>query len=120
MKSWGFTLIELTLVTVIILALLGLSIPLFRKTFLDLSAKDTAFNISKLVTYAQEKAVIDRKNYKIIFNFNQRNYQLLESSRTEDAIVYKKVQKRFGKIFTLPQGLFFYDPKTGATGKTTR
>ena len=118
MKSSGFTLIELTLVTVIILALAGLSIPLFKRTFLDLSAKDAAFNISKLVAYAQEKAVIDRKNYKITFDFNARNYQLFESSQTDDAIIYKRTQKRFGKIFNLPQGLYFYDPNTGVTGKT--
>ena len=61
MKHRGFTLIELTLVTAIILALIGLSIPLFKKTFTNLSAKDAVFNISKLVSYAQEKAVIDRK-----------------------------------------------------------
>ena len=113
----GFTLIELTLVTVIILALVGLSIPLFKKTFLDLSAKDAAFNISKLVSYAQEKAVIDRKNYKVIFDFNRRQYQLSESAQSADGLVYRKGQGRFGKVFALPQGLFFYDPKTDITQK---
>ncbi len=93
----AFTLIELTLVTAIILALIGLSIPLFKRTFVDLSAKNTAFNIAKLAGYAVEKSVIDRKNYKLIFDFNRRTYQLPESGR-------------FARTFTLPKGLFFYDP----------
>jgi Tfp pilus assembly protein FimT len=120
MKSSGFTLIELTLVTVIILALVGLSVPLFKQTFSALSAKDTVFNISKLVSYAQEKAVIDRKNYKVIFDFNRREYQLFESGQSADGIVYKKAQDRFGKVFILPQGIFFHDPKTNITQETDK
>ena len=117
LKKSAFTLIELTLVASIILALVALSIPLFKHTFSDLSAKDTAFNIAKLVNYAQEKSVIDRKNYKIIFDFNQRRYQLFESVQIADALAYNKVKGRFGKSFTLPQGLSFYDPKANVTEK---
>ena len=113
----GFTMIELTLVTVIILALVALSVPLFKKTFSDLAAKDTAFNISKFVSYAREKSVIGRKNYKVIFDFNRRQYQLFESSQSADGLVYTKTKDRFGKAFTLPGDLSFYDPKTGLTGK---
>jgi len=117
MRSRAFTLIELTLVTVIILALLSLSIPLFRRTFRDLSAKDAAFNISKLAGYAQEKAVIDRNNYKIVFDFNRRQYQLLEAGQSAQGLAYKKMTSRFGRLFKLPQGLSFYDPKTGLREK---
>ena len=105
----AFTLIELTLVTVIILALAGLSAPLFRKTFSDLTAKDTAFNISKLISYAEERAVIDRKNFKITFNFTSGYYRLSESQVAEGKVVYKEIRGRFGKAFTLPQGLSFRD-----------
>ncbi len=108
-KRSGFTLIELTLVTVIILALVGLSAPLFRKTFSDLTAKDTTFNISKLISYAQERAVIDRKNFKIIFNFTSGYYQLSESQASDGRILYKQIKGRFGKAFHLPQGLSFKD-----------
>jgi len=119
LRDPGFTLIELTLVTVIILALAGLSIPLFKKTFSDLSAKNAAFNISKLSSYAQEKAILDRKNYKAIFDFNKRSYQILEGIPTADALVYRKIKGRFGNAFTLPQGLHFYDLKAGAVKETS-
>lgn len=108
-KRSGFTLIELTLVTVIILALVGLSAPIFRNTFASLTAKDAAFNISKLISYAQERAVIDRKNFKIIFNFTSGRYQLLESQSSEGKVSYKQIKGRFGRSFTLPQNLSFKD-----------
>lgn len=112
-KRSGFTLIELTLVTVIILALMGLSAPLFRKTFSDLTAKDAAFNISKLISYAQERAVIERRNFKITFNFTSGNYQLSESQVSKGKTAYKQMKGRFGRTFTLPQGLSFRDDESG-------
>jgi Tfp pilus assembly protein FimT len=115
LKREAFTLIELTLVTVIILALVGLSIPLFKRTFSDLSAKNTAFNISKLASYAQEKSIINRKNYKMVFDFNRHSYQLFESGQSRDGIIYAGEKGRFGKNFYLPQGISFYDPKADVT-----
>jgi Tfp pilus assembly protein FimT len=114
----AFTLIELTLVTVIILALVGLSIPLIKTSSLNLATKDTVLTISKLVSYAQERAVIDRKNYKVVFAFNSRQYQLFESNASVDGIAYKPAQGRFGKVLTLPRGLFFRDPKSGQAQPT--
>lgn len=117
-RKAAFTLIELTLVTVIILTLIGLSIPLFRKTFTNLSSRNAAFNISKLVTYAQEKAIIDRKNYKLVFDFGRREYRLFESTSSDGKLVYKKIKGRFGKGFTLPQGLYF-DGSGASAGRTS-
>lgn len=115
LKSSAFTLIELTLVTVIILVLAGLSLPIFKNTFQDLSAKDAAFNISKLISYAREKAVLDKANYKIIFDFTRRQYQLFESTRSDEGIIYRIARGRFGRAFNLPQNLFFHDAKTDIT-----
>lgn len=115
LKNSAFTLIELTLVTVIILVLVGLSIPLFRNTFSALSAKDAAFNISKLANYAQEKAIIDKNSYSIIFDFNRRQYQLFGLKRSGEKLSYAQVPGRFGRAFSLPQGIYFYDPKSDVT-----
>jgi prepilin-type N-terminal cleavage/methylation domain-containing protein len=101
----GFTLIELTLVTLLVLILAGLSTPLFKKTLSDLSARNTSFSICKLINYAQEMAVLERKNYKITFDFKKGSYQLLELSASAKPPVYKKVTGRFGKLFGLRQGL---------------
>ena len=46
----GFTLIELALVAILLLTVVGLSIPVLKKTFIGLYAQDTSFNISKLIS----------------------------------------------------------------------
>jgi prepilin-type N-terminal cleavage/methylation domain-containing protein len=104
-QAQGFTLIELTLVTLLVLILAGLSTPLFKKTLSDLSAKNTSFSICKLINYAQEMAVLERVNYKIAFDFKKGKYQLLELSSSAKPPAYKRVTGRFGKLFGMPQGL---------------
>ena len=101
----GFTLIELTLVAFLLLTLVGLSVPLFKKTLSGLSAQDTSFNISKLVNYAQEIAVLERKNLKLTFNFQSGKYQLFEVVPSVKPTPPKKISGRFGRSFSLPQGL---------------
>lgn len=104
-RRLGFTLIELTLVTLLVLILAGLSTPLFKKTLSDLSARNTSFSICKLINYAQEMAVLERKNYKITFDFKKGRYQLFELSYLAKPPVYVKVTGRFGRLFGLGQGL---------------
>ena len=101
----GFTLVELTFVALLLLIITGISIPLFKKSFSDLSAKDVSFNISKLINYAQEMAVLERTNFKITFDFPGGKYQLLKIDALSQPPVYKKAQGRFGRLFGLPQGL---------------
>lgn len=112
-RRQGFTLIELTLVTLLILILAGLSTPLFKKTLSDFSARNTSFSICKLINYAQEMAVLERVNYKIAFDFKKGRYQLLELSSTAKPPVYNKVTGRFGKLFKMPQGLSLSGSKPG-------
>ncbi len=115
MKSLtGFTLIELTLVTLLILVLAGLSAPLFKKTLSDLSAKNISFDICKLANYAQEMAVLERVNYKIALDFKNGKYQLLKFFSSVLPPAYKKVTGRFGRLFGLPQGLKLSGSKNGA------
>lgn len=104
-RNPGFTLIELTLVTLLLLVIVGISVPVFKKTFQSLSAKDTSFNISKLINYAQEMAVLERKNFKIMFDFKKGSYQLFEIVPKANQPSVKKIQSRFGKLFTIPKDL---------------
>ena len=105
LRQAGFTLIELMLVTFLLLALIGLSIPLFKRTFSGLSVKNESFNISKLVNYAQEMSVLGRKAYKITFYPEKGKYQLYEVDAAVKPPAYKKIPGRFGKLFSLPQGV---------------
>ena len=99
----GFTLIELAFTTILIVILIMLSTATFRRTLSNLSLKDTAFTISNLITYAQEKAIIERKNFKLKLNFEKRTYRLMEAASPEDI----EIRGRFGRVFTLPRGISF-------------
>jgi hypothetical protein len=101
----GFTLIELTLTALLILIVTGLSAPLFKSTLSDLSARNTSFNICKLINYAQEMAVLEGVNYKIAFDFNKGSYRLLKLSSTVKPPVYEKASGRFGRLLSMPRGL---------------
>jgi competence protein ComGC len=98
----GFTLIELAFVTIIVLVIIGLSVPLFRKTYSDLTARDTAFTLSAMA--------------KMVFDFDQGVFRLLESEEVDGAVVYKNARGRFGKSFHLPRDLFFKDPADTSIG----
>ena len=116
-RSIGFTLLELIIVATIILVLVAVSTPLFRTSFSDLELKDAAYNISKLIRYGQQRAVIEEKKYRLLFDFARKNYHLLaeeeEGERADIAVEgrkhpgWKSVQGRFGKYFSLPEGVKF-------------
>lgn len=121
----GFTLIELIIVAAIILVLVAVSTPLFRATFRDLKLKDAAYNLSKLIKYGQQRAIIEEKRYRLLFDFEKRAYYLRveneepqegESSASakgesasggegEAVFSWKKVTGRFGEYFYLPEGV---------------
>jgi len=114
-RSAGFTLIELTLVTLLVLIIAGLSTPLFKKTLSDLSARNTAFSVCKLINYAQEMAILQRSSYRIDFDFKKGKYQLLRLSSSVNPPAFKKVTGRFGRLFGIPQGLRLSGDKSGMT-----
>lgn len=103
-RSAAFTLIELTLVAVIILALIALSSPLFKSTFSDITVKDASYNISKLITYAEEKAIIERKEFKLLIDKGKSGYRLVEPAQTATT-PDRKITGRFGRFFKLPRGV---------------
>jgi Tfp pilus assembly protein FimT len=108
-KSFGFTLIELILVAVLILTIIALSTPLFRRTFSDFALRNESYNIAKLINYAQDRAILDRNNYKLAFSVEKGSYQMLEKniSAKKDESPYKRARGRFGRVYKLPKGALF-------------
>lgn len=99
----GFTLIELAFTSILIVILIMLSTATFRRTLSNLALKDTSFNISNLITYAQEKAIIERKKFKLKLDFEKGTYRLVEAASPEDI----EIRGRFGRVFALPRGISF-------------
>jgi len=106
----GFTLLELVLVISLILLIAGFSGPLFRRTFSDLELKNTVYNLSKIINYAQEMAIIERTNYKIIFNDEENKYWLTKLDTKDAESIYKRIGGKYGRTFRLPESFtLFYE-----------
>jgi len=100
----GYTLIELILLAIIILIIVGISTPQFRKTFSDLELKETSYSIAKLISFAQEKSILEATSYKLILNVDEARYYLVKPDPKREGR-YIRLKKRFGKTFLLPRGV---------------
>ena len=98
----GFTLTELILVVLIIAILVGISMPLFRRQFSDLELRNSCYNIAKLTSLAQQKAIGESKFFRINFDFEKRKYWLMASG---DLGKFKRLKTRYGRIYSLPPGI---------------
>ncbi|MFH1380575.1 MAG: hypothetical protein ABIH57_00185 [Candidatus Omnitrophota bacterium] len=103
----AFTLIELVLVILFIAILAALSTPLFRNTFTDLELKNTTFNLSKTINYAQEMAIIDRTIYRLNFDFENGRYWVTKLGVAEGKNVFEKLGNKYGRDFVFPRGITF-------------
>lgn len=101
----GFTLIEVMLVTVLMLVMAGLSAPLMKRALSGLAVNNAALDISKLISYAQERAIIEQRNYKAKFYPVSGQYRLFVSEDPAGRSAYREIPGKFGRIFSLPQGL---------------
>ena len=103
----SFTLIELVIVASLILVLVAVSNPLFKATFKDLELRDSAYNIGKMIRYAQASAVMEEARYKIVFDFDKKVYWLLVENQKGAEVKFERVKGRFKDRFHLPQDIFF-------------
>jgi len=80
----GFTLIELVLVGLIILIMVSVSVPMFRRTFSNVQLDETAYNIVKFMNYARAKAIAERVRAKLDFDFDTGEYRLTVNTNPDD------------------------------------
>jgi len=99
----AFTLIEVTLVSVIILILITLSMPLFRRTYEDLKITSCAKDISQIIHFSRERAIFERRNYRIIIDTESNTYQILVHDEEGDG--FKPLADRWGRMFHIPKDI---------------
>lgn len=103
----GFTMIELILVSVIIAALLAVSLPTFSKIYADTQLKSGAQVLSATLRYAYQSAVSQQIKYKMDFDpiagkywveneqdsgeFRQVKSGLIKPIFLADAVSFKKI-----------------------------
>ena len=101
----GFTLIELALVALIIVILVGISTPLFRRTYHDLQLNETAYNIARFMSYARAKAISERINTRLNFDFEIGKYWLTQADDPERPDQYEHIKGRLGRFHSAPTGI---------------
>lgn len=101
----GFTFIELMLVVITIGIILGLSIPLFRRTFTDLQLENLTQSMAQLMRYAQERAIVERFPYRINFDFDKGRYWVAVGSDAFDPNTFQRLGGRFGRVYVVPNGI---------------
>ena len=107
----GFTLIEVLAVLLVVTILIGLALPRFSTTTQDLQLTSSARNLAKLLTYAQERAIVERISYQAVFDSAGKTYWLtrVESKGTETTGL--RIEGRYGRPVTLPSGISFRFPE---------
>lgn len=95
----GFTLIELVLVTFIIAIMMGISTPMFSKSFSNLQLREATYSIVKFTTLARAKAVSERMRTRVNFNFDTGKYWMTVNKDPGSAGQFASVKGKMGRFF---------------------
>lgn len=71
-KNFGFTLLELIFVAVILAFIATLALPQFRKTFNSLKLQSFVSDVVSFARYAQVKAITDGRPSKLVLDTEQK------------------------------------------------
>ena len=107
----GFTLIELLAVLLLIGILIGVSLPKFSATAQDFQLVNGARNLAKLLTYAQERAIVEKVPYQAVFDANGASYWLERIQQKESERVPQRIEGRYGRTTRIPAGIEFRFPE---------
>lgn len=100
---WGFTFIELILTTLIIMIIIGLSTPLFRKTYYDLRVNLQTKDLASLMNLAREKAIMTRVPHIIKLDVDKNTYRMLTVDLEKDETIL--VEGKWGRRFHIASSL---------------
>ncbi|MEK7198668.1 MAG: prepilin-type N-terminal cleavage/methylation domain-containing protein, partial [Bacteroidota bacterium] len=103
----GFTLFELLIVISIIMIVLGLSKPLFRKTFSDIKLSATVSDIVSLMRYAQERAIVQGVVFRLNFDTEKGEYWLTKAKQedSKSMVTFENVPGKFGRHLSVSEDL---------------
>ncbi len=101
----GVTLLELSLVVLLVAILLGFSLPRFTTLYesdLELETK----KLAKIIKDLRLQAIIEEKRFRLVFNTKKSSYKVLEQiSRDQSEF---KPSKQFSKAVKLTEPVEFY------------
>ena len=75
-SSHGFTLFEILVVVTILGILFGVMTPLFRNSYTNLELRNSYKNIAATIKHAQERAIMEEREFRVNFDRRERTYWL--------------------------------------------
>ncbi len=103
-KVSGFTLLELIAVAAILVVIITLAVPLFRKTFTGLQLRNFVSDCVSFCRYAQAEAIIKRNTQRIAFD-PEKKYMKIQSMDGETQWQTAKLKRIPASISVELQGL---------------
>ena len=105
LNFFGFTLVELLLVLIILSVITGLSVGNFSRTYDTLLLKKSVDDVAFLMRYAQSRAVTKGRRLALQFDPSSINYGLLQEAEhsSPSEPVFEKFSGRFSRTFSLPE-----------------
>ena len=98
----GFTFFELILVILILAIIIGISVPLLRKSFDDFLLRTSISQIRDLLIFAKQRSIIENKIHQLNFINDKSFYITFLNNQTEP----QRIKGRWAKTFHLPQGIY--------------
>ncbi|MDD3374464.1 MAG: prepilin-type N-terminal cleavage/methylation domain-containing protein [Candidatus Omnitrophica bacterium] len=103
----AFTLIELLMVLVLVALIAGLALPNLLKGRTYIELKQTAKDMARVMQYAQQRSVIDNREYQMQIDSSENRYWLMAEVLSDDVIMiekeFEKIPGRMGKVLTIPE-----------------
>ncbi len=101
----GFTFLELIFVILIIAVLTGVSMPMFKNTFLNMQMSQISSDLAEALNYARQSAILNRNEYRVRLNADGGDFWIEYKTFQDNKIKFEKLEGKFGRIYNLPKGV---------------
>lgn len=97
--AYGFTLLELVLVMVILCTVLAMAAPSLRGFFASCETSDAAAQLVALTQLARSQAIAEGRVYRLNLDVQRRTYWLT----VQEQGAFRELYSEFGRVFSLPK-----------------
>ena len=104
----GFTLLELSIVLLILGVVLGLVIPRFRDPARS-ELVSHARRLAVLARYLRQEAILNGRSYRLVYDLNDQRYSVMSAGEDTDFSGFERESGVLAKTVTLPPPLGFSD-----------
>ncbi len=83
-RKRGFTLLELSMVILVISIIVAIATPKFKATYQTIQFRNTVYNLVKIMNYARDRAIVEGKPFRVHFFEDEGSFCLETIPETEE------------------------------------